>query len=89
LIRGGFVRVGVAAHSAVVMVGAVVVVGDGMSMTTITGGPVETSVNLSERWECKGVTSIERGFLDNFRVSDAKSSVGLGCSIGHLLGFSR
>ena len=65
------------------------VVGNRMGVSAITGGPVETSVDLSERRECEGVTSIEGRFLDNVGVGDARGGVGLDCSIRHLLRFPR
>jgi len=63
------------------------IVGDGMGMASVASGPVETSVDLSERGEGEGVTSVERGFLDDVCVSDTGSGVGLDCSVRHLLGF--
>jgi len=72
-----------------VVIGAVMIVGNGMGMASVTSGPVETSVNLSERSEGEGVTSIEGGLLDNVGVSDTRGGVRLDCSIRHLLGFPR
>jgi len=65
------------------------VVGNRMGVSAITGGPVETSVDLSERRECEGVTSIEGGFLDDVGVGDARGGVGLDRSVRHLSGIPR
>jgi len=73
-------------HSTVVMVRAVVV-GNRVRVSAVTVLPVKLSVNLSERWEGKGIASFER-FLsfNDVSISDKRSSIRRGGTVAHLSG---
>jgi len=73
----------------VIVVGAVIVVGDGIGMSSVTSSPVKTGVDLLERGESERVMSIERGFLDDVSVGDSRGDVRLDRSVRHLLGLPR